>query len=197
MSLKTNQLYFTVLPGYDCKLLPIADLSIYADDAEGAVLQIQLPDRENIVETVYTRNSVSVLNSNSLKYTKVPDLGDLLPLPDGWYTIKMSVCPYEQFWFEKDYYRICQLQCKYNQTLLKLDLNKCEKCYGLDYSDKLRQVWFYIQGIVANTENNDVKSASELYKTANNILDNLLFCQDCHKSKNNPSNFSNSNHRKW
>jgi len=195
MSLHTTILNFDVLPTSNCGAMAIVDERSYASDAEGMTLQIQLPDRENIIETVYQTRGVTVLNSNSLKYTKVREANQLQDLPDGWYTIKMSICPYDQFWVEKDYYRVCKLQCKWYQALLKLDLNKCDNCYANAYSEKLRQAWFYLQGITANAENNDLQACQDLYKVTNNILDNLLYCTDCGKKGSNPSHFSNSSHR--
>jgi len=181
--MKTNKLQFEIIPTYNCKLISLVDISIYSTDVEGATLQVQLPDREKVIELNYKPNGVTVLNSNSLQYTKVDNFDDLIDLPDGWYTLKISVCPYEMFWYEKDYYRICKLQCKYNQALLKLDLNKCENCYASDYVNKLNEAEFYMRGIIANTENNDIKGASSLYKKANSILDNLLYCKNCSKPK--------------
>ena len=144
------------------------------------VLMISLPDKEEVIEVDYTKNSVTVLNSNSLGYTKVTSNKELQDLPDGLYTIKMTVCPYEIFWYEQDYYRICQLQCKYDKVLLKLDIDKCEKCYNAQYIDKLALARVYMDGIIANAKNDNINQATSLYKAANNILDTLL--DSCNKN---------------
>lgn len=174
---KANQLSFELINSYDCRKIILADTSIYVGVPEQGTLQVLLPDREVIVELPWTTGSVNILNSNSLKYTKVVDQEDLQDLPDGVYTIKISICPHENNWFEKDVYRICKLQCKYNQALLKLDLSKCESCFNEQKLEKLQTAWVYMQGVIANTENNDITKASELYTVADKILTNLL--QDC------------------
>lgn len=175
----SNQLSFEVINSYDCRKLILADTSVYSGTPEGATLQVMLPDREEVIELTWTTNSVNILNSNSLKYTKVVDQDDLQTLPDGAYTIKISICPYVDNWHEKDIYRICQLQCKYNQALLKLDLSKCESCFSEVKLNKLTTAFVYMQGVIANAENNDITKASELYSVANKILTGLLEDCDC------------------
>src|SRR6187399_3365833 len=113
-----TKLSFTELPTNDCRTLAFADTSIYGSEAEGATLQVQLPDKESIIELTYKAGGVTILNSNTLKYSKVRSQNELLDLPDGVYTLKISVCPYDMYWYEKDLYRICKLQCKYNKALL-------------------------------------------------------------------------------
>lgn len=174
--IKTNKLYFEVIPTNNCNTLAIVDLSTYATDVEGATLQVALPDSSVVRELIYNVGRVTVLNSNSLGYTNVANLQDLEALPDGAYTIKISVCPYESNWFEKDIYRVCKLQCKYYKAILTLDLAKCENCYDPNKLKKLREVELYISGIIANTEIGDINTATELYEVANKILDNIIDC---------------------
>jgi hypothetical protein len=174
----TNKLYFEILPTLNCKTLALADMSTYAGDVEGATLQVQLPDRETVKELLYKPNSITILNSNSLGYSNVTDLNDLEDLPDGVYTIKISVCPYEINWFERDIYRICKLECKYYKALLTLDMSKCESCFSKQKMDKLNNARVYMEGVIANTNNGDINKASELYEVADKILDNLIEC-DC------------------
>lgn len=181
MGVKTIQLSFEVLQTNNCKTLSVVDTSIYNTTPEGLVMQVVLPDREEVKELSFTRNSVNLLNSNTLGYSNVPDADDLIDLPDGAYTIKISACPYEDFWFEKDIYRICQLECKYNKAVLELDLNSCQNCYDKHKVDKLKEAWLFIQGVKANTENGNIDAATSCYETANKILEKLLNC-DCKHS---------------
>lgn len=173
-----NKLSFEVLPTSNCNTLAIADTSIYNGVPEGATLQVELPDSSVIKEFPYTTGGVTVLNSNSLGYTNVSDLEDLQALPDGVYTIKISICPYDIFWYEKDYYRTCQLECKYYKAVIQLDLSVCESCYSKNKMNKLNLAWVYIQGVWANTQDGNINKATECYNVANKILTDLLEC-DC------------------
>jgi hypothetical protein len=173
-----NKLYFEVLTTNNCRTLAIADVSTYDDEVSGATLQVRLPDRETVRELLYNTNGITVLNSNSLGYTRVTDLDELSDLPDGVYTIKISVCPYEINWFERDVYRICKLQCKYFKALLTLDMSKCDSCFSKEKVEKLNTARVYMEGVVANTENGDINKATELYNVADKILENIIEC-DC------------------
>lgn len=179
MPITPTKLSFEILPTNECKTLAIADTSVYNGVPEGATLQVSVPDKDDVIELVFTVGGVTVLNSNALQYSKVNDLSYLLPLPDGLYTFKISVCPYDIFWYEKDFYRTCQLECKYYKALLELDLVNCQKCYSKERLEKLQLAWLYIQGIWANTNNGDINKASSLYKSADSILTALLECDDC------------------
>lgn len=174
----TNKLYFEILPTHNCNIMAVGDFSSYAADASGATMQVMLPDREEVIELLYNKGAITLLNSNSLKYTNVTDLDDLIALPDGAYTIKISVCPYEINWFERDVYRICKLECKYYKALLTLDLSKCDSCFNKNKMEKLNTAKVYMDGVIANAENGDINKATELYNVADKILTDLIEC-DC------------------
>lgn len=174
----SNKLYFEVIPTHNCKTLAIADLSVYAGIPEGATLQVSVPDSEEVIELMYNTNGVTVLNSNSLRYTNVADLADLEALPDGKYTIKISICPYSSNWFERDVYRICKLECKYYKAILSLDLSACTSCFDPIKQKKLADAKIYMEGVIANTEVGNINQATELYEVANKILTDLIDC-DC------------------
>lgn len=185
MSLSNTALSFEVIDSNNCQSIIIADTSVYNEVLEGQTMLIRLPDKSEVKEIVYSKNSLTILNSNSLGYTKVYKKDDLQDLPDGLYTIKITICPYEIYWYEKDYYRVCKLKCKYYKAVLKLDLSKCEKCYTAQDLESLNLAKVYIEGIEANAWNNDINAASALYKSADKILDNLLSnCKDCGKYRN-------------
>lgn len=157
------------------------DTSIYADadNVEGKVLQVLIPGYEEPVELTYYQSAVTILNSNLLKITNVSDPAYFQELPDGLYTAKISVCPFEDNWFQKSWYRTCQLECKYYKAFLQLNLNDCTECYNKNKAEKLHTAWMYIQGITGNAKDGNFSAATKLYDVANKILDNLLECDDC------------------
>lgn len=178
--IRATRLSFDILDTNDCKTLGLYDTSFYSSNQTiaNATLQVISPFDDSPVELDYYKNAVTILNSNTLKISNVNDLDNLVTLPDGLYTAKISVCPEEQFWFEKSWYRTCLLECKYDKAFLKLNVQSCEVCFSPEGLEKLERARIYIYGVKTNAQNCNVREADKLYKAANKILDNLLDC-DC------------------
>tara|TARA_R110000868_G_scaffold1729_5_gene13917 strand:+ start:15112 stop:15654 length:543 start_codon:yes stop_codon:yes gene_type:complete len=179
MAINTTRLSFDVLPSTNCKLLYLIDNSFYADNitVTGNTLQIISPFSEDVIELSYKQNGVTVLNSNNLNITNVGDLQYLDELPDGAYYAKISICPYDSFWYEKTWYRTCKIECKWHKALLNLDVNTCEECFNKSKQDKLMKAWVYIEAVKANADNNDFVKATSLYEKADKILTDILNCE--------------------
>ena len=182
--ISNTKLSFIIAETNDCKNLAIADISTYnaAQGFSNATIQIVSPFSKKPVELDYKQNGVTFFNSNNLKITNVQRFEDLQALPDGVYTGKISICPEDQFWFERTWYRTCQLQCKYEQALLSLNISECENCYNPEKLKILKRVKLYIEGIKANTEINNIKEANNLYKASTKLLDKLIDCEECFKN---------------
>lgn len=176
--MKTN-LSFDVLNSYNCATLAIADTSHYSENinVEGRIMQIISPFSSDVIETPYQKNGLTFINSNTLGITKNATSEFLIPIPDGLYTIKISFCPYDKYYFEKSFYRICQLECKYYKAFLKLDFDKCSSCFDKSKERDLDKAKRYIDGVVANANNFNFNKATELYNYANKLLDNILNCE--------------------
>jgi len=185
--LHTTRLSFDTFNTYNTKTLGIIDTSFYntLQTVSGNVLQILVPGYQNPVELSYQQSGVTILNSNNLGITNVIDEINLIPIPDGAYTIKISICPYEQFWFERTIYRTAKLECKFDEALLLLDLNSCSTCYSTDLADELQTAWMYIQGVKANCEDNNINQATQCYNVAIKILDKIITCRCWDKKKRN------------
>lgn len=173
-----NYLDFNVLDTHSCKTLAIMDISQYkdVDNVEGKVLQILPPNDLPLVELNYNQNAITIINSNSLKITKVADATYLQDLPDGIYTIKISVCPYDKNWAEKKIFRVCQIWCKFYKAFLKVKTNECSSCTGLNANKDLYKAWEYLIGITASAEDCNYSGATKNYQVANNILDRIIDC---------------------
>lgn len=178
--IKATRLEFSILPDTDCKKLSLLDSSYYSSDqtVANATLQIISPFDEDPVELDYYKNAITVLNSNTLKITNVNDLDYLSVLPDGLYTAKISICPENQYWYEKSWYRTCLLECKYDKAFLQLNVNPCDKCFSPEKLQRLERARIYIYGCKVNTLNCNAKEAQKLYAASDKILTALLDC-DC------------------
>lgn len=176
--MKTS-LSFDILNTYNCATMAIVDTSYYSDNikVEGRIMQIISPFSLDIIETPYQKNGLTFINSNILGITTNAINELLLPIPDGLYTVKISFCPYDKYYFEKSFYRICQLECKYHKAILKLDFDKCSSCFNKSTERDLDKAKRYIDGVIANANNLNFNKATELYNYANKLLDNILNCE--------------------
>jgi|SRR6187402_239268 len=178
--LKATKLSFDILDTNSCKTLGLIDTSYYstAQTISNATLQVISPFDDEAVELDYYKGAVTILQSNNLNITNVEDTDYLVDLPDGLYTAKISICPEDQYWFEKTWYRTCQLECKYDKAFLKLNVNTCDACFSPDKLQRLERARMYIYGAKVNTKNCNHLESNKLYKAADKILENLLSC-DC------------------
>lgn len=175
-----NKLSFEIADVDNCKLLPILDTSEYTSDiVELPTLQVLIPgyNEDDVVELSYYPSKITLLNSNVLGITHVANSKYYQALPDGLWTIKMSICPFEDNWYEKKFYRTCELECKYYQAFLKLELDKCETCYNKQKAEKLNTAWIYLQGVKANVGACNFKQATDLYNISSKILDDIINCE--------------------
>jgi len=80
----------------------------------------------------------------------------------GCIQLKYLICPEDQYWFEKSWYRTCQLECKYDQAFLKLNIQSCEACFSPDKIQRLERARIYLHGCKVNAKNNNLKRISKI-----------------------------------
>lgn len=163
---------FTVLDTDSCKTFMLADVSHYVSQVVNPKFEIITPYSEDSVELFYNVGGLTRFNSSNLGITKIGE--DLQSLPDGLYTVKMSIGSTCNDWVKKQFFRVCQLECKYHKAVLKLGLSECKNCYDSDLKQKIYDSWLYIEGIKAATVNSDVNKAQAFYKRVNAMLDKVL-----------------------
>lgn len=172
---------FSFIDTFTCKTIGIMDISYYnpLHIITEPIIQVLVPGYDEAVQLNYYKGGVTILNSSNLAIKKVLDPEDYIDLPDGAYTVKMSVCPHDQFYRERTFYRTCKLDCLYDSALLKLDFSKCDSCFSPAKLARLKLAKIYIRGVISNTNNCNIKKANELYSTATKILNDIIKCDNC------------------
>lgn len=178
-----TKLSFDVANTNNIKTIGLLDTSIYASEANGYTLLVTIPGYlpKDAVELNYYPSGTIILNSNNLKLSNVTSPTLYLDLPDGLWTAKISVCPYATNWYEKSWYRIASLECKFYKAFLQLELGACTSCYNKHKKERLDLAWTYIQGVSANVSTGNYRMATSLYNTALDLVEKMLDCQDCDK----------------
>ena len=181
MAFNQTLLSFDIVDTNNITTIGLMDTSIYQEGASGFALQVIIPGytAEDAVELSYYPGGVIILNSNNLKLTNVTYPSLYQELPDGLWTVKISVCPFPTNWFEKSWYRTAVLECKFYKAFLQLELNICTSCYNSNKKEKLDLVWTYIQGVHANVSSGNYRQATALYNIALELVDKLLDCEGC------------------
>jgi len=172
----TPILDITLVPTYSLKTMSIADISIYPSglNINNATLEITSPGLRKVAIS-FIPKSVNTINSNTIQLTCVDSYSELASLPDGIYTLKYSIAPNQTYFIEKNFIRVDQLECKYANALLYLDLDESD--FKEKHSIKLKKlkpVRILIDGSIAAMNECDGPLAIKLYQKANELVEDLL-----------------------
>jgi hypothetical protein len=173
---------FLVIPMYNTQLLGIADASTYDGVPVSPTIEIDVPSF-GAVSLPFNINDFNIFNSTTLGITAVGD--PLVPLPDGVYTIKYSIFPAFENSVEKTILRVDQLQEKFDDAFMRLDMMECDMAIKTQQKVELNSIYFFIQGAIAAANNCAIDTANRLYQQAHRMLTNFIRNGYCHCSGNN------------
>lgn len=177
------KLDFLVIPTYNVQLLGIADTSTYplTPPVSAPTIEIDVPGF-GLVILPFNINDFNIYTTASLGITSVGD--PLLPLPDGVYYIKYSVAPAYENFVQKTIMRVEQLQEKFDNAFMKLDMMECDAAIRKQQMVDLNSIYYFIQGSIAAANNCAVDTANKLYNQANKML-NQFIANKCNCYGNN------------
>jgi|SRR6185436_9048172 len=166
-----------VIPTYNKLTLGIADISTYPamPPISSPSLTIEIPNGFGNITLPFIPNDFNVLNSLSLGLSASGE--DLTPLPDGVYTITYSIAPAFENFVTKTIIRVEQLQEKFDNAFMKLDMMECDRAIKTQSKVDLSTIYFFIQGSIAAANNCAIDVSNTLYSQADKML--------CHFIKNN------------
>jgi len=161
-----------VINTFNSKTLGIADASTYPDSppVQSPTIEITIPGF-GITSIPFVPDEFNVFNSTSLGITSSED--DLLPIPDGIYTLSYSVSPAYENYVTKNIMRVDQLQQKFDEAFMRLDMMECDQAIKKQSKVQLSSVYFLIQGAIAAANNCALDTANKLYLQASKMLTHL------------------------
>lgn len=164
---------FLVIPTYNTLTMGVADASTYpaAPPVQSPTIEIDVPGF-GMVMLPFATNDFNIYTSTVLGITPVGS--DLLPLPDGVYTIKYSVAPAYENYVIKNIMRVDQLQEKFDDAFMKLDMMECDLAIKKQQKVDLSSIYYFIQGAIAAANNCAVDTANKLYAQADRMLNNFI-----------------------
>ena len=177
----TLNLDILVLPTYNNMLLGVADASTYVTPPVNPTIEITVPSFGTVVLS-FTPNTYNLFNSESLGITASG--ADLVPLPDGIYTLKYSIDPAITNYVEKTFLRVDQLQERFDEAFMRLDMMECDRAIKTQSKVDLNTIYFFINGAIAAANNCAIDTANKLYNQASIML-NTFGRNNCGCSGNN------------
>ena len=159
------------------------DGSTYPDDpplVSGATIDIDVPGF-GLVSLPFVVGEMNIFTSSNLGISAV---GVSEPLPDGIYHIRYSIAPATVNYVDKTIIRVDQLQEKFDEAFMKLDMMECDRAIKTQSKVDLTTINFFIQGSIAAANNCAEVEANKLYTQADKMLNNFIK-NNCGCSGNN------------
>jgi len=163
-----------VINTYNSLTLGVADISTYPVSPPIATpeIAITIPNGFDTVTLPFIPSTFNIFNSLILGLSAVGD--NLTPLPDGVYILTYSVDPNDTSFVTKTIMRVDQLQEKFDNAFMKLDMMECDMAIKTQSKVELNSIYFDIQGAIAAANNCAVDVANKLYRKANKALDHFI-----------------------
>lgn len=172
-----------VVPTYNVNNLAVMDASVYPDDpplVSGATIDIDVPGF-GLVSLPFYIQELNIFTSSNLGISAV---GVSEPLPDGIYKLKYSIAPSTVNYVNKTIMRVDQLQEKFDEAFMTLDMMECDRAIKTQSKVTLTTINFFIQGAIAAANNCAEVEANKLYTQADKMLNNFIK-NNCGCSGNN------------
>lgn len=166
LGIKRDYLSFEILPNLDSKTMLFLDTSDYKEEPERPLLEVTLPGHTRYTLVNIIHNKVNVLNSNLTGYSKLLNVSHLVDLPDGVWTLKYKICPYDKIYVQKYHLRTNHLDCKMRQIHQFIQHSDCVIADDEKIKKEVVDLMLLIETGKAEAEEGNAKRAGDLYQKA-------------------------------
>ena len=181
-AIRKNILSHEILETGNEKTLVFIDSSEYMsqNEPEGPMLEVTLPGYDRYLLVNYDARKVNTFNSSTIGLNPVLTLEELVPLPDGIYTVKQKVCPYQYVYIVKKTMRVTYLLNKLKVLYNNVDFASLTYDRNKEIQDAFLKINVLIEGAKAGVEKHSRK-AQEYYTLADRLVEKQLnkFCKNC------------------
>lgn len=162
-----------VIPTYNTKTLGVADASTYpaSPPISAPTIEITVPGF-GVSTLPFVPSDFNIFTSNNIGLNDITQ--ETLPLPDGLYTLTYSVTPAYENFVTKTIMRVDQLQEKFDEAFMKLDMMQCDLAVKKQAKVQLNTIYLLIQASIAAANNCAVDTANQLYIQASKMLSNFI-----------------------
>lgn len=159
---------------HNLKLLAVVDISSYPKGFRitHPNLEVTPPNFER-VHLSFSPGGMNLYNSHNLGLT-CGDECDLIDLPDGIWSMKYTIPPVADNYVEKTFLRVDQLKVRLERAFLCTNIDECDSDVKYQDMKRIDQIWFYIQGAIAEANQCNNMMAMKLYKLADGMITKFL-----------------------
>lgn len=179
MSIKRHYLDFEILPVNNSRTLVFLDASDYMEQPERPLLEITLPGYNKYFLANIVAQQVNTLNSNTIGLTETLSNTNLADLPDGVWTFKYKICPYDKVYKQKYHLRTVILETNLGKIYDHFELTDCIDQLDDKIKKEVVDIILLIETGRSSAERGQVKRATDAYTKANTKVTNLLQKLDC------------------
>jgi hypothetical protein len=144
--LRQHNLDFEIISTGNPKTLVFIDASTYFATPEKPLLEITLPGYNKYFLANVVASKVNTFNSNTIGLTRVLNESELTELPDGIYRFRYKICPYDEVFIDKKYFRTTQIENKLAELYGKLEASDCSATDDKSLLMELAEVHALIEG---------------------------------------------------
>lgn len=184
LGIHRNHLDFEILETGNPKTLVFVDSSQYIESPDRPLLEVFLPAFNKYLLVNVIPGQVNTFNSSTLGLNSALQINFLQDLPDGVWSFRYKICPYDFIFIDKKHIRVTQLICKLSEVYNTISIDGCECPTQIDVfiQKQLTRIHILIEGAKA-VVNLDYIKAGRYYNLANKLVDDLLhkFCKNCNQ----------------
>lgn len=174
LGLLKHRLDFEILNTGNPKTFIFLDSSEYFEDPDRPLLEVTMPGYTKYVLVNVVASSVNTFNSNTLGLTDILESTNPIDLPDGIWTLKFKVCPYDKLYIQKYHLRTVKLENNIQRIFDYMDLSDCDVEQTDKYRLSLVDVFILINSASLNASNGNLKKAYDQYQKANSLVSKLI-----------------------
>lgn len=178
--LKQHIIDFEVIPTGNPKTLVVIDSSDYYTEPEKPLLEITLPGYNKYFLVNIEARKVNTFNSNTIGITTFLNGSEIVELPDGVYTYRFKVCPYDKLYKDKRFFRSTLIERELAAIYSKLDASDCSVSEDKKIISSIVEIHALIEGAKA-VANKSEKKANQFYQLAVKLIDDVSnrLCKTC------------------
>lgn len=178
--LKRHNLDFEIIPTGNSKTLVFIDSSYYYTEPEKPLLEITMPGYTKYFLVNIVAHQVNTFNSNTIGFTELLNNECLVDLPDGAYSFRFKVCPYDALFIDKKFFRTTLFDKKLAEVYDRMEATDCSRSTDTLISVQLAEIVALAEGAKAIVDKSS-KKATQFYQLADTMIDRILkdLCKNC------------------
>jgi hypothetical protein len=174
LGIRKHNLNFDILDTGNPRTLIFLDSSEYFEEPDRPLLEVTLPGYTKYFLLNVAARKVNTFNSNTIGLTETLNSHNLVNLPDGLWTLKFKVCPYDKVYVQKYHLRTVTLENNIQKIFDFVELSDCDIEKDEKYQSAIIDIFILLESAKGHALKGNVKKASDQYQKLNTLVTDLL-----------------------